>query len=33
MTKVILAGRAYWVVQGVVYTTLAAAQEALHGTR
>lgn len=33
MSKIIVAGRVYWAVQGVVYTTLAAARDALHGAR
>lgn len=33
MTKIVIAGRAFWSVSGVVYTTLADALEALHGSR
>lgn len=33
MSKVVIAGRTFWIVSGVVYTTIAAAIQARDGAR
>ena len=33
MMKLVIAGRVYWSVGGIVYTSLTAAQDAIRGAR